>query len=578
MVAQSLNLDVEVSNQELSQWKIKYFANLITNQEMLRQQNKEEYLEIFNHLLKSVFENRFNDFISNPNQKDEIGCDIAYHNQQVEKAFKEKNINWDNWLNFKEQVLITVDTQKKQDTEALFKQFEERLKNWITIVSESEPRLKTSLEKDLTQLNQKKKEFDPSKINIHDSNWLEQLLPTYTKSLNYLKTKYPDFQLPIEAQEAFAHLIEAIKAFSSEHKEKTVKKQFIVKLWDRDPRKDMFQGNDTDCCIAVGVKESPPGGGPPTLYPETIFQYLIDKGINVAEIIDPDTGDVIAQTWLFVTLDNNGKPVLIADNFEVNRKYPQGDNINNAIREAMFEFLNRYAQACNISKVGLGMDAYNDIETQDLQEIENLLVNSKLGGYLYDDGYYLEALLSGKAFNITREVEGKKQEGGEYKVEVVKKINKELLEKILLVEQASFPEEMQSDLADLKETLENRNGIQIIAKNEKGEVVSYLSSKPLKDAFKELKDYDLELKPEEDALYIESIATKPEERNIKIFLRILKSLQEEAKRRGYKKITMHARVENGLSEFLQKKGAKKLRRIENWHNFGEPFDYLEVEI
>lgn len=42
---------------------------------------------------------------------------------------------------------------------------------------------------------------------------------------------------------------------------------------------------------------------------------------------------------------------------------------------------------------------------------------------------------------------------------------------------------------------------------------------------------------------------------------------------------MHARVSIGLSKVLQKRyGAKFLRRLENWYNFGEPFDYLEIEI
>jgi len=38
------------------------------------------------------------------------------------------------------------------------------------------------------------------------------------------------------------------------------------------------------------------------------------------------------------------------------------------------------------------------------------------------------------------------------------------------------------------------------------------------------------------------------------------------------------RVSNGLSGVLQKMGAKKLRTIENWYDFNEPFDYLEFEV
>ncbi len=137
---------------------------------------------------------------------------------------------------------------------------------------------------------------------------------------------------------------------------------------------------------------------------------------------------------------------------------------------------------------------------------------------------------------------------------------------------------MQSDLEDLRETLENKKGIQVISRDEKNKIVSYLSSKPLEDAHRELKNYDLKLKPEKDVLYIESIATIPEARDIKIFLRTINVIKNEAKKRGFKKITAHVRIENGLSDLLQKMGARKLRTIENWHDFGEPFDYLEIEI
>jgi len=398
-VAESLGIKSEIPEQELKNWKIKYFANLITNQEMIKKQGDKNDLELYNKLLKSIFENRFDDFISNLDQEDEFGREIARHNKEVEEEFKEKGIDWNNWLNFKEQVLMTIGTQKKQDREALFNQFELRFKEWQEKVSQFEPRLKSSLEKDLAKLTQKKKEFDPSKINLNQPNWLEELLPTYANSLNYLKSKDPNYKLPLEIEESFNHLVETIKTLSQEQKEQTTKKDFIVKLWDRDPKKDMFQGNQTHCCIAVGVKEAPPGGGMTTLHPETIFQYLIDKGINVAEIVDPDTDEVIAQVWLFVTLDKNRKPVLVADNFEVNNRYPAGNNVNRGIREAMFQFLQKYAKACNIEKVVLGKVFTNDVETGDLNTI-SLPEIKKLGGYFNDEKYYLETLGHQEAYEI----------------------------------------------------------------------------------------------------------------------------------------------------------------------------------
>lgn len=157
-------------------------------------------------------------------------------------------------------------------------------------------------------------------------------------------------------------------------------------------------------------------------------------------------------------------------------------------------------------------------------------------------------------------------------------MNEEILRGISRVGELSFPPEMQSNLEDLRETLEDKEGIQIITREEGGEIISYLSSKPLEKAYEQLRDYDPELKPEEGVLYVESIATIPESRDVGIFLKTLNTLKERARERGYKKITAHVRVQNNLSSLLQKKGARKIRTIENWHNFGEPFDYLEIEV
>jgi hypothetical protein len=400
-LAESLNLKIKtkIPEQEISNWKIKYLANLITNQEMIKNTKNEDALRVYNSLLQSIFENRFDDFITNLNQEDEIGREIARHNQKVKEEFEKLNINWENWLNFKEKGIMTIDTQKKQDRVALFDQFEKRFRQWQEQINKYESELKPSLEKDLARLTQKKKEFDPSKINLNDPNWLKELLPAYTSSLNYLKAKNPDFKLSPEVEESFNHLVETIKTLTQQQKEQTVKKDFIVKLWDRNPKKDMFQGNETHCCIAVGVKETPPGGGLTTLHPETIFQYLIDQGINVAEIIDPQTNDVVAQTWLFVTLDENKKPVLVADNFEVNNRYPAGNNVNRGIRESMFQFLEKYAKACNIEQVVLGAVSTNDVETSDLRTI-SLPSIKKLGGYFNDEKYYLETLEHSQVYKV----------------------------------------------------------------------------------------------------------------------------------------------------------------------------------
>jgi len=165
------------------------------------------------------------------------------------------------------------------------------------------------------------------------------------------------------------------------------------------------------------------------------------------------------------------------------------------------------------------------------------------------------------------------------KVERIVGIDEETLKQIVGVENASFPEGMRPSPEEIREVLENTNGIHLVVKNEKGDIVGYLSSLRQTEEYKELSKYDPEFENSPESLYLESIAVMPGKRNLKILNDLVRSLGELARESGYKKITMHARVENGLSRVSQKRyGARLLRRIERWYKFNKPFDYLEINL
>ena len=114
--------------------------------------------------------------------------------------------------------------------------------------------------------------------------------------------------------------------------------------------------------------------------------------------------------------------------------------------------------------------------------------------------------------------------------------------------------------------------------DEDGNVLGYISSQPHNDEVKELRQWDPDFPEQLNALYIESIAIKPEHRSIRTFLKITKEFLRQAKQKGYKKLTMHARIQGDLSHILQKRyKAKVLYTLEDWMG-GEAFDYLEIDI
>jgi hypothetical protein len=175
--------------------------------------------------------------------------------------------------------------------------------------------------------------------------------------------------------------------------------------------------------------------------------------------------------------------------------------------------------------------------------------------------------------------EGAEGKPEEIRVEKIVNVDEELLKQVLEVENASFPEGMRSDLEELKEILENPNGIHLIVRGKNEETLGYLSSLRQSEEYEDLKDHDPSFEDSIENLYIESIALKPSARNIKNFNKLFSVFKNMATESGYEKITMHTRVSEGLSNVAQKRGgAKFIRRIENWHDFNEPFDYLEIDL
>lgn len=110
-------------------------------------------------------------------------------------------------------------------------------------------------------------------------------------------------------------------------------KDMSIRLWDRNPQEDLFMGNKTTCCTAIGT-----GGNAPATP-----LYLLNTSYNVAMLHD-SKGNVVGMSRVFMT-NIDGKPSLTMDNIELNNTYIKGmSNSERAeIRDGFFEYMNRYA-------------------------------------------------------------------------------------------------------------------------------------------------------------------------------------------------------------------------------------------
>ena len=149
----------------------------------------------------------------------------------------------------------------------------------------------------------------------------------------------------------------------SEIKDSKINKSLdvTIKMWDRNPTKDLFQGNYSTCCIGMGDSNG-----------KYMPHYLMNTVYNMIEIDDNITGDVIGNALCyFVKDDEEGKPAFVVDNIEIKNgtinSYDVGIDLRNAIAE----------YASNVSREVTGndytpiylSDKYNDVKTHDLDEL-----------------------------------------------------------------------------------------------------------------------------------------------------------------------------------------------------------------
>lgn len=165
-----------------------------------------------------------------------------------------------------------------------------------------------------------------------------------------------------------------------------------------------------------------------------------------------------------------------------------------------------------------------------------------------------------------------------FSVEKLEEVSDKVLKEILKIEEDSFPKQMRLDEESFKELLTDKESINYIVRDNKGNAFSYLIALPLFKEYQWLKEHDRDILPERETIYLESVAIRPDIKPERVFPDLFGTLVKEAMEKNYKKISLHARISNNFSQKVQKYcQAKLLRHFDNWCNYGEPFDYLEID-
>ncbi len=128
-------------------------------------------------------------------------------------------------------------------------------------------------------------------------------------------------------------------------------------MWDRNPQKDIFQGNYSTCCIGVGN-----GNG------SAMPHYLMNTSYNMIELVDNTTGKTIGNALCFFVKGEDGKPALIIDNIEINNAHKTSNEIGVQLRTAITEYASRVAKEVtgnDNTPICMGK-SYNDVPIDDL--------------------------------------------------------------------------------------------------------------------------------------------------------------------------------------------------------------------
>ena len=139
------------------------------------------------------------------------------------------------------------------------------------------------------------------------------------------------------------------------------------------------------------------------------------------------------------------------------------------------------------------------------------------------------------------------------KAEVVRDIDDRIVRDTVSISRDSYPvgwacrnpEEYYSQM------IAKQHNVHImLSDNEKG--FGFLFAIPHNDAVEELKDHDPLMEKDSAAYYIENVAILPACQKKGALGKMLAVLREELRKRGIFRISMHARVLNGLSRNIQK--------------------------
>ncbi len=391
----------------------KWVREMLSRHRRLLRGEPRETRDLFENVLSEARKGNFARFITDIHQKNPFGRSLAIHNAVVTSEILRVGIDLEKWVEYKEEEKEIYKEYDQEKLNFLWRELEIMM-CYLSRCFSGMP-IQSSVLKDLAGIYKMKKAIQAGQVEVPDGEVAPGKSPffrTYARTIAYFKEK----RLPIlgHAINEFTYwprLHEILRAFA----DRGEVKEYLVRIWHRDPLRDIFQGNFSGCCISVGLRDCYPRQDMRLYdvdykkYPAGILEFLVDVGMQVAEIVDGDRS--VGSCWLFLSKNDNGRADLVVDSIDIDANLVNSRAEKRVIRSCTLRFLKNYASAIGaervlIGKVGPMMNDTErrpiviDLETDKFPVIKLTRHINKVGGYFRDRPYFLESRHGNEAFQV----------------------------------------------------------------------------------------------------------------------------------------------------------------------------------
>lgn len=362
------NQGVEVANitdDAISKWDLQYINSLGTALKGFSGQTKTDLLDV----CKATLAGKYTEYLYNPDTR------VGKANNKTKEAFKTTfankgvELNYDTWMNYPGSIDFVQET-RTQYTKTLQK----RLSGLLSQIKSDSPNKASAIDANLKTHN----------ITLGESGEFvtadnQPLSESVLKSLvSGLKPGIKADASKSESAKKVAHKLASIeKQLESLHRLPAENENLEIKLWKRQPGFDLFQGNYTGACTALG------GGNE-----KASLEAVQNTFIQMAHLKNKDSGRVIGKALFFWIRDlKTGDPALVLNTFEGRSEAVE---YNPQIRDQLIEFGKKYSHAV----VGRDVKIYTGKTLNPLyrDDLEDKKVSLRVVGTSVNGSYYLDTI------------------------------------------------------------------------------------------------------------------------------------------------------------------------------------------